>query len=131
MSSSRTIECKETLSQPGRPNLRSPFPLNCKHTRALDVTDDGSALVVHELDANLGDTTTRTYDNHISRRYGSDAGQRREFEGDTARREMDNIVPVRPRTRVTLTSLTGVFEASIVEYASYCSVWWVGEEVVM
>jgi hypothetical protein len=26
--------------------------------RALDVTDDGTALVVHELDANLGDTTT-------------------------------------------------------------------------
>ena len=28
--------------------------------RALDVTDDGTGLVVHELDTALGDTTTRT-----------------------------------------------------------------------
>lgn len=30
-------------------------------TWALDVSDDRSGLVVHELDADLGDTTTRTY----------------------------------------------------------------------
>lgn len=29
-----------------------------KHTGSLDVSDDGSGLVVHELDAHLGDTTT-------------------------------------------------------------------------
>jgi hypothetical protein len=28
------------------------------HTWALDVTDDGTGGVVHELDADLGDTTT-------------------------------------------------------------------------
>lgn len=28
-------------------------------TRALDVTDDGAGLVVHELDADLGNTTAR------------------------------------------------------------------------
>jgi hypothetical protein len=28
------------------------------HTWALDVTDDGTRGVVHELDADLGDTTT-------------------------------------------------------------------------
>lgn len=27
---------------------------------SLDVTDDGAGLIVHELDADLGDTTTRT-----------------------------------------------------------------------
>lgn len=31
-----------------------------RHTRALDVPDDGTGCVVHELDADLGDTTTRT-----------------------------------------------------------------------
>ena len=30
-------------------------------TWALDVADDGAGLVVHELNANLGDTTTRTW----------------------------------------------------------------------
>lgn len=30
-------------------------------TWALDVSDDRSGLVVHELDADLGDTTTRAY----------------------------------------------------------------------
>lgn len=28
------------------------------HTWALDVADDGTGLVVHELDTALGDTTT-------------------------------------------------------------------------
>lgn len=31
-----------------------------EHTRALDVADDGTGGVVHELDAHLGDATTRT-----------------------------------------------------------------------
>lgn len=30
-----------------------------KHTGTLDVSDDGTGLVVHELDTDLGDTTTR------------------------------------------------------------------------
>lgn len=30
-------------------------------TGSLDVSDDRSGLVVHELDANLGDTTSRSY----------------------------------------------------------------------
>jgi hypothetical protein len=30
------------------------------HTRALDVPDDGTGGVVHELDAHLSDATTRT-----------------------------------------------------------------------
>jgi hypothetical protein len=30
------------------------------HTRTLDVPDDGTGGVVHELDAHLGDATTRT-----------------------------------------------------------------------
>lgn len=34
------------------------FARSDEHTGTLDVTDDGTALVVHELDADLGDTTT-------------------------------------------------------------------------
>lgn len=30
-----------------------------KHTGSLDVADDGTGLVVHELNANLGNTTAR------------------------------------------------------------------------
>lgn len=95
-------------------------------TWALDVPDDGAGRVVHELDADLGDTSTRTYFNpsasvpplpkvplspypsspipaQIAPQYQTHhlAG------GETI------SVPVRPRTRVTLTSLTGVLEASI------------------
>lgn len=33
---------------------------NGSHTSAFDVADDGSGLVVHELDAHLRDATTRT-----------------------------------------------------------------------
>ena len=32
----------------------------CERTWALDVTDDGTVSIVHEFNANLGDTTTRT-----------------------------------------------------------------------
>lgn len=35
-------------------------PSEFSHTRALDVADDAAGLVVHELDADLGDTTART-----------------------------------------------------------------------
>jgi hypothetical protein len=37
---------------------RSARGIGSVRTRALDVTDDGTGLVVHELNANLGDTTT-------------------------------------------------------------------------
>jgi hypothetical protein len=33
--------------------------MELKHTGTLDVSDDGTSLVVHELDTDLGDTTTR------------------------------------------------------------------------
>ena len=89
-------------------------------TGSLDVTDDGTGLVVHELDANLSDTTTRTYTPHhqspalivqvpsIALRGGGVvwAGK---------------IVPVRPRTLVTLTSLTGALEESIVAVVMFCN----------
>jgi hypothetical protein len=32
----------------------------CRRTGSLDVTDDRTGLVIHELNAHLGDTTTRT-----------------------------------------------------------------------
>ena len=35
-------------------------------TGTLDVADDRPALVVHELDADLGDTTTRAYKTNMS-----------------------------------------------------------------
>lgn len=35
--------------------------MELKHTGTLDVSDDGTGLVVHELDTDLGDTTTRAY----------------------------------------------------------------------
>lgn len=34
--------------------------LGVRLTGSLDVTDDGTGLVIHELDADLGDTTART-----------------------------------------------------------------------
>lgn len=82
-------------------------------TWALHVSDDRSGLVVHELDADLGDTTARTYPSSQKIRFSfhrfdpSDIlFHRYQVSGKDA--------PVRPRTRVTLTSLTGCLEASIV-----------------
>jgi hypothetical protein len=34
--------------------------LGVRLTGSLDVTDDGTGLVIHEFDADLGDTTART-----------------------------------------------------------------------
>lgn len=61
-------------------SLASPYcrPREKRRTGSLDVTDDGSALVVHELDANLGDTTTRTYT-------PSSVSHRKPFAGRCAR----------------------------------------------
>ncbi len=56
MSSSRTARhTKQISSCAGRANRGASG-----HTRALDVPDDGTGGVVHELDAHLGDATTRT-----------------------------------------------------------------------
>lgn len=53
MSSSRTAHRK-------RLDAGGADRVTAAHTRALDVPDDGTGLVVHELDADLGDTTTGT-----------------------------------------------------------------------
>lgn len=50
---------------------QQPAGLKSKsHTWALDVTDDASRGIVHELDADLGDTTTGTcrQETHVSAR---------------------------------------------------------------
>lgn len=73
-------------------------------TWALDVADDGAGLVVHELYADLGDTTTRTC-RFPAGLAGRPAAKTKIGSGG---------LPVRPRTRVTLTSLTGALEESIV-----------------
>ena len=41
-----------------------------RHTRALDVADDGTGSVVHELDAHLGDATTRACCSSGSQHFG-------------------------------------------------------------
>lgn len=77
-------------------------------TWALDVANDGAGLVVHELYADLGDTTTRTC------RFPAGLAGRPSGVGGTKIKSMPGGLPVRPRTRVTLTSLTGALEESIV-----------------
>lgn len=51
MSFSRTVGYGQFLVDP-------EFSCRAKRTGSLDVTDDGTGLVVHELDTALGDTTT-------------------------------------------------------------------------
>lgn len=100
----------------------------CRRTGSLDVTDDRTGLVIHELDAHLGDTTARTYNSSplasISlscpprpaalRRASTcrSRGRRRQPPEVLSCIDRD-CIPVRPRTRVTFTSLVGVLEASI------------------
>lgn len=80
-------------------------------TWSLDVSDNASGLVVHEFDTDLGNTTTGTCDRQL---LGSFAEILREVSARSDRDdEVGNIVPVRPRTRVTLTSLTGCLADSI------------------
>lgn len=88
-------------------------------TWALDVADDGTGLVVHELDTALGDTTTGAcmavslrflrYPSILSRA----AVRLSSIFFLHALPECGDRVPVRPRTRVTLTSLTGALAVSI------------------
>lgn len=83
-----------------------------EHTRALDVADDGTGGVVHKLDAHLGDATTRTWSSNIHQHWRTVTGQ-----------AVGLSVPVLPRTRVTLTSLTGVLEESIFATDRLCDGW--------
>lgn len=63
MSSSRTtktnllVSIAHSSSQSSGASAHMKAVWDCR-TWALDVTDDASGLVVHELNANLGDTTT-------------------------------------------------------------------------
>lgn len=88
-------------------------------TSALDVADDGTGLVVHELDTALGDTTTGACVS-VSLRFlhfrAFPAAQSRGCPPLLHRLlpMCGDRVPVRPRTRVTLTSLTGALAVSIV-----------------
>lgn len=70
------------------------------HTWPLDVADDATRGIIHEFDADLGDTTARALIVSFSMH---------QFNQLTSRRD----VPVRPRTRVTLTSLTGCLAESM------------------
>lgn len=94
-------------------------------TSALDVADDGTGLVVHELDTALGDTTTGAYVAISLRSCISSvlscaqcSVQRAAVHLSpllpSAQPQCGDRVPVRPRTRVTLTSLTGALAVSIV-----------------
>lgn len=85
--------------------------LGVVRTGSLDVSDDRSGLVVHELDANLGNTTTRSC--CPARRSILAIAQQLATACSRSRGQGRCCVPVRPRTRVTLTSLTGCFDASI------------------
>jgi hypothetical protein len=78
-------------------------------TGTLDVTDDRTSGVVHELDADLGNTTAGTYSKSIYLR------------SQTIRKPAENA-PVRPNTRVTLTSLTGTLADSIL-WVEDCRTW--------
>lgn len=77
----------------------------CRRVRtgALDVADDAAGSVVHELDAALGNTTT-----------GACPSQNSTLMCPLRDCASADDVPVRPRTRVTLTSLTGTLAVSIV-----------------
>ena len=57
MSSSRTIRRGKSAKEISKEYLSQASQ---KLTRALDVPDDGTGLVVHELDTDLSDTTART-----------------------------------------------------------------------
>ena len=71
MSFSRTVEKVTTLVRPfviriSHATLDVGFEGLSMRTGTLDVADDRPALVVHELDADLGDTTTRAYKTNMS-----------------------------------------------------------------
>jgi hypothetical protein len=74
-------------------------------TWALDVADDGTGGVVHELNSDLGNTSTGTC--KLSEPHPTS------IIAPVLRGDIELSIPVRPNTRVTLTSLTGTLEESI------------------
>jgi hypothetical protein len=117
MSSSRTIMTHVSILAHPHPRNRagvasSPSFWSEIRTWALDVADDAAGGVVHELNSDLGNTSTgtcRPSEFYPPRIYAPSlvaAGW--------------SCIPVRPKTRVTLTSLTGTFEASILANSENC-----------
>lgn len=109
-------------------------------TGTLDVTDDGTGSVVHELNANLGNTTARACVAKNRQQFVLQFVQSSMAVSESSRVSssvcavllfpVDSFsaagngglssflcvnVPVRPRTRVTLTSLTGTLADSILK----------------
>jgi hypothetical protein len=89
-------------------------------TWALDVADDGTGLVVHELDTALGDTTTGACNISVSLPFSQVTLHPPRFLDCALPLSLLLVggirkfrVPVRPRTRVTLTRLTGALAESI------------------
>jgi hypothetical protein len=76
----------------------------CNRTWPLAVTDNASGCIVHELDSDLSDTSSGTC-NHQPLSLS--------FTISLSPPDARENVPVRPRTRVTLTSLTGTFDVSM------------------
>lgn len=77
-------------------------------TWTLDVADDGAGGVVHKLNTDLGNTSTGTCE-YVRASFFS-------YVVAASKRSSYFVVlciPVRPKTRVTLTSLTGTLEVSI------------------
>jgi hypothetical protein len=86
-------------------------------TWALDVADNASRGIIHELDSDLGNSSTRSCTVSVPLHPMSP--------------RFPNI-PVRPRTLVTLTSLTGTFEDSMIAIYSFVALapssFWVAEQ---
>ena len=78
------------------------------HTWALNVADNASGSIVHELNSDLGDTSTGTYS--VTGLISSQFLLLQIIQLPSAKAN----IPVRPKTRVTLTNLTGTFDASMV-----------------
>lgn len=85
-----------------------------RRTGSLDITDDGAGGVVHEFDADLCHAASGTW-GWRGVNFGLGAGG----EGSGG----DGDLPVRPRTRVTLTSLTGIFEESMFDGNLWRGLW--------
>ena len=110
MSSSRTISVSvcALCSYAFRSVAGIAVYVGLYRTWSLDVADDGAGGVVHELNTDLGNTSTGTCKyvrTVVLGEYSS-----------THRADAYFVVlciPVRPKTRVTLTSLTGTLEVSI------------------
>ncbi len=105
MSSSRTMYLSVCRIRQSRSMAVVASLLEYIRTWTLDVADDGTGGVVHELNTDLGNTSTGTC-------------KMSELRPDLcfcacAERYFVICIPVRPKTRVTLTSLTGTLLVSI------------------